>query len=43
MRTRFEIPVQDVKGLRPKKKKALNNEFVKSGLEHWALVNQTIS
>ena len=41
VRTKFEIPAQDVQGLRPKKLK--NNEFVKNGLEHWALMNQTTS
>ena len=39
VRTRFEFPAYYVDGLRPKKLK--NNEFVKSGLENWALVNQT--
>ena len=41
VRTKFEIPAQDVQGLRPKKPK--NNEFVENGLEHWALMNQTTS
>ena len=39
VRTRFELPTHYVDGLRPKKPK--NNEFVESGSENWALVNQT--
>ena len=39
VRTRFELPTHYVDGFRPKKPK--NNEFVKSGSENWALVNQT--
>ena len=39
VRTKFEFPAHYMDGLRPKKPK--NNEFVESGLENWALVNQT--
>ena len=39
VRTRFGFPTHYVDRLRPKKPK--NNEFVKSGLENWVLVNQT--
>ena len=39
VRTRFESLVQKMDGLRFKK--VQNNEFVESGLENWALVNQT--
>ena len=36
VRTLFELPTHYVDGLRPK-----NKEFVESGSESWALVNQT--
>ena len=36
VRTRFEFLAHYVDGFRPK-----NNEFVESGLENWALVDQT--
>ena len=39
VRIRFELPTHYVDGLRPKKPKI--NEFVESGSENWALVNQT--
>ena len=39
IKTRFKLPTHYVDGLRPKKPK--NNEFVESGSENQALVNQT--